>query len=75
MGAALVGEIFVSHEKKSRLVAQTVAAQNLQSIKTLLTLELSQYCKSGSKFSSSEQVAASSDCSQLGNTLCLYSPV
>ena len=33
---------------------------NLQSIKNLLTLELSQYHKSGSVFSSSEPVAASS---------------
>ena len=38
-------------------------ALNLQSIKNLLTLELSQYCKSGSMSSSSEQVAAHSDCS------------
>ena len=45
----------------------------LQIIKTLLTLELSQYLKSGSMFSSSEQVAASSDCSRLGNTICLRS--
>ena len=37
-------EIFISHEKKNWLVA----AWNLQSIKTLLTLELSHYCKSGS---------------------------
>ena len=42
---------------------------SLQSIKTLLTLELSQYHKSGSIFSSSEPVEASSDCSLLGNTL------
>ena len=74
MGAALVGEIFVTHEKKSRLVAQTVAAQNLQSIKTLLTLELSQYRKSGSMFSSSEPVAARSDCRRLGNALCPSDP-
>ena len=48
-----------------------VAAQNLQSIKTLsvLTLELSQYRKSGSMVSSREQVAACSDCSWLGNTV------
>ena len=30
---------------------------------------------SGSMFSSSEQVAACSDCSRLGNALCLLSPV
>ena len=59
--------IQVSHEKKKWLVA----AQNLQSIKTLsvLTLELSQYRKSGSMVSSREQVAACSDCSWLGNTV------
>ena len=45
------------------------------SIKTLLILELSQYSKSGSMFSSSEPVEALSHCSQLGNTLCLCSPV
>ena len=36
-----------------------------QSIKILLTLELSQYCKSGRMFSSSEPVAASSYCSRV----------
>ena len=45
------------------------------SIKTLLTLELSQYSKSGSIFSSSEPFAASSNCSRLGNVLCLCLPV
>ena len=54
-------EIFISHEKK-----WLVAAQNLQSIETLLTLVLSQYRKSGSMFSWSEPVAASSDCRLLG---------
>ena len=38
-----------------------VTAWYLQSIKTFLTVKLSQYSKSGSTFSSSEQVAASSD--------------
>ena len=52
-----------------------VAALYLQSIKTFLTLELSQYLKSGSMFSSSEPVAASSDCCPLRNALCLISPV
>ena len=33
-------EYFILHENKKWLIA----AQNLQSIKTLLTLELSQYC-------------------------------
>ena len=74
MGAALVGNnfwpipsTFYFTWKKKWLVA----AWNLQSIKTLLTLELSQYLKSGSMFSSSKQVAALSDCSLIGNTLCL----
>ena len=43
-------------------------AQNLQSIKTLLALELSQYCMSGSMFSSSEPVAAHSDWRRLAQT-------
>ena len=60
----------ISNEKKS-----VVTAQYLQSIKTFLTLELSRYRKSGSTFSSSEPVAARSDCRRLGNTLCLCSPV
>ena len=49
------------------------AARYLQSMKTLLTLELSQFRKSGSRFSSSEP--ASSDCSRLGSALCFFSPV
>ena len=60
----------ISNEKKS-----VVTAQYLQSIKTFLTLELSRYRKSGSTFSSSEQVAARRDCCRLGNALCLCSPV
>ena len=60
----------ISNEKNS-----VVTARYLQSIKTLLTLELSQYRKSGSTFSSSEQVAAHSDCSRLGIALCSCSPV
>ena len=39
-----------------------VTAWHLQSIKTFLTVELSQYHKRGSTFSSSKQVAACSDC-------------
>ena len=58
------------NEKKS-----VVTAQYLQSIKTFLTVELSHYSKSGSTFSSSEPVAARSDCRRLGNALCLCSPV
>ena len=60
----------ISNEKKS-----VVTARYLQSIKTFLTIELSQYRKSGSMFSSSEPVAARSDCRRLGNVLCLCSPV
>ena len=56
-------ENFISHENS------IVTARNLQSIQTLLTLELSQCRKSGSMFSSSEPVAARSDCCRLGNAL------
>ena len=55
-----------------------VAAQSLQSIKTILTLKLSQYCKSGSTFSSSEPVTALSvvsNCRLLENTVCLILPI
>ena len=52
-------------------LAGVFAAQKLKIIKTLLTLELSQY---GSTFSSSEPVAASRDCSWLRNRVFLYSP-
>ena len=76
MGAALVGNNFspilwnfISHEKKKWLVV----ARNLQSIKTFLALELSQYRKS--MVSSSEPVAARSDCRRLGNAPCLCSSV
>ena len=51
-----------------------VAARYLHSIKTFSTLELSHYRKSGSMFTSSKQVAASSDCCRLGNALCWCSP-
>ena len=78
IGAALVGNNFSpipwkfhSTWKKKWLVT----AQNLQSIKTLFALELNQCRKSGSTFSSSEPVAASSDCCWLGNALCLCLPI
>ena len=62
-------KILISHENKKWLVS----AQNLQSIKTLLTLELNQYSKSSGmfsrNFSSSKPVTASSDCRWLGNAL------
>ena len=54
---------------------QQINALNLQIIKTLLTLELSQYRKSGTTFSSNEQVAASSNCSWLRSALCLCLPL
>ena len=56
-------------------VKKLVAARSLQSNKTFLTLELCQYRKSGSMFSSSEPVAARSDCRRLRNALCLISSV
>ena len=68
---AISMEISFRVKKQKRLVA----ALYLQSIKTLLTLELRQYSKSGSMFSSCVPVAASSDCSRLGNTIGLCSPV
>ena len=58
-----------------KCLVAVVAARNLQSIKTLLTLEVSQYLERGSTFFSSESVAARSDCRRLGNALCLCSPV
>ena len=51
-----------------------VTAQNVQSMKTFLTLKLSQYCKSGSHFSSSKQVATSCIYHWIGNTLSLCLP-
>ena len=54
-------EIFISHAEKWLVAARA--------------LELRQYRKSGSMFSSSEPVAARSDCRRLGNALCLCSPV
>ena len=48
---------FISHEKEK----WHVTALYLQSIKTLLALELSQYRKSGSMFSSSEPAATAAD--------------
>ena len=49
---------FISYEKQKLLVA----ARNSQSIETFLTFELSQFCKSGSMFSSSDPVAAAGGC-------------
>ena len=63
---AIPSKISFHIKKKSDL-----CCPKLQSIKTFLTLELSHYCKSGSTFSSSRTVTASSDCSWIRNTLCL----
>ena len=65
-------EIFIFTSKKKR---RLVTARKLLSMKTLLTLDLSQHHKSGSMFFSREPVDASSNCSRLGNALCLCSPV
>ena len=46
-------EFFISHEKK--------VTRQCPKFTTLLTLELSQYCKSGSMFSSSEPAATAAD--------------
>ena len=70
-------ENFISHENKKWLVGGVVAVRNLQSIKTISTVKLSQYRNSGSTFYSSEPalVAVRSDCWRLGNALCSRSPV
>ena len=44
-------------------------------MQTFLTLKLNQYSKSGSTFSLSNLVEASSNCLQFGNGLYLCSPV
>ena len=49
--------------------------QDWQTIETFLTLELSQYLKSGSNVFSSKPFATLSGCRRLGNALCLCSPV
>ena len=66
------------HMKKKSVVSfdsVTFTSQNSQNIKTILTLNLSQYQKSGSNFSSREHVAACRDCQWIGNALCLCLPV
>ena len=73
MGAALVGNNCSPIPWKFHF--QIPMKENLSSrpdiytlvIKTFLTVELSQYRKSGSTFFSSEPVAARSDCHRLGN--------
>ena len=62
---------FISREKQ----IDSALTYIYKALKTFVTLELSQYRKSGSTLSSSEPVAAHRDCSRLGNALCLCSPV
>ena len=78
MGAALVGNNFSQILWKFHFTWKkkvTRRGPKFTKYKTLFSLELSQYRKSGSMFSSSEPFAARSDCSRLGNALCLCSPV
>ena len=77
MGAALVGNIFSPipskfsfHMTKKWLVA----ARYLQSIKTFLTVELSQYygiARVAAQFPQASLSRPAADCSRLGNALCL----
>ena len=74
MGAALVGKNFSPIQLKFSFHMKkkgTCLGPKLTKHWNLL----SQYHKSGSMFSSSEPVDAHSDCSRLGNTLCLCLPV
>ena len=58
----LANSIEISFHMNKKSDSSLPEIYQLQSIKTLLTLELSKYRKSGSMFSSTEPVAASSDC-------------
>ena len=58
-------ENFILHEKGMWLVA----AQNLQSFQTFLTLKLSLYSKNCSMFSSSKPVVTNSNCHRPGSTV------
>ena len=64
---------FIPHEKS--VTFQCCHCLDFTDHKPFLTLELIQYCKSDSTFFLSGQVATSSDCSRLGNTLCFHCPV
>ena len=67
-------KIFISHE--NQIYRQwLITGRNLQSIKTFLTCELSQYSKRGSTFSSNKPVEVHSHSHLLGNTLYLCLPV
>ena len=73
LGVASVCNNFLPIQSKISFHMKKVitAALHLESIKTFLTFELSQYCKSSSTCSSSKPVEASSDCHRLGKALFL----
>ena len=73
MGAALVGNNFWPIPSEFHFPMKkeyVVSARYLQSIKTFFTVELSQYSKSGSTFSSSEPVAATAADSETPSPVC-----
>ena len=82
MSAALVGYNLSKNPSKFHFTSKQVSCygpkftkhQNLFDTRTD-RVELSQYGKSDSTLSSSEPVAASSDCSRLGYAMCLCSHV
>ena len=77
MGAALVSNNFRPIPMDIPFPMKKNLSSRPDIYKALKSLELSRYRKIGSTFSSSEQVAgaARSDCSRLGNALCLRLPV
>ena len=71
MGAALVSNNFSPIPSKISFHIEkkvTRCSPTSKKIKTFWTVELRQYLKSGSTFSSNEQLAGSSDCSRV----CCY---
>ena len=71
----LVGNNFSSITSKiSFHIKKFLQPEIYTALKLFLNLEQSQHRKSGSTISSSEPVAACSDCSRLGNALCLSRP-
>ena len=76
MGMALVGNNFSPNpSSKNFILHGKKKVCHGPKFTAFLTLELSQYRKSDSTFSSSKPVSVRSDCRRLGNTLCLCSPV
>ena len=71
MSVTLVGNKFWRTPSKISFTRENpvICPKFTNHLNTFLTLELSQRRKSASTFSSSEQVAASSACHRLGNTL------